>query len=284
MDPASSPTASLSHRTHSLLWKEWRARWIQFFLFIALYLVPAALFWIADDLRLFYLPLNSRDYRGLYWMGYALAFLALGLGLMSREEMSASTCWLYALPISRSRIVMRKLLALAGLALLMGIPALLLGEWIGTDEDDLIFPALAALPLLLLGAICAQHFGRSLSGWIMAALVAAPVLFLARHDTEGIRIVNLGIRLWNLPTDRIPASDFWRHFATVWGGALFKSFILTLLLAVWGVVLIGRTRIQELPPLARFALGFLFAAVLFEVAYTLYRGDVRDVVLILAGG
>lgn len=68
-----------------------------------------------------------------------------------------------------------------------------------------------------------------------------------------------------------------------WGEVTVFSILLVGLLVGWFIVLLSRTRVQELPPLPRAGCALLFCAVVAEIGFTLYLADISHLAFLIFG-
>ncbi len=266
----------------NLLWKELREKW--------LLLAAAGLFVLLGSTLLRFAlvsgafgevsrTLSSQDARRTFIVVLLhvctwIAAILLGTQLLDARELEP-THFLYGLPISRRRILTRKLAALATflavLALLgaayfvfpagpVASPLGAIAFWVSGFLKSLLRTLLWALALALVAAIIRLHISSAIVSFVLAGLVSVPVLIF----DSLLLTVSQG-----------------EHFA--WMQAFWNAGVVALLVAAWLYFLFCRTAIQEKSPAARFLLLLLFIAGLYEASYTVLACNVRDLLFILLG-
>lgn len=102
---------SLSRRTHSLFWKEWREKhWILVLLISGMLAIVGIgwAIWVSEG------RVSNEHLLLLWlWVSYLIASIFLGTVCVSRIEFNSRRCWLYALPLSRAGIASRKIAVLS---------------------------------------------------------------------------------------------------------------------------------------------------------------------------
>ncbi len=266
---ASMPPVTLSRKTHSLFWKEWRSRAGLHIVLFALLLFYAAIMRFSYG-RSLALPLD-KVFSFIPWASFLVGTLIFGTVLFSREESEPARCWLYTLPISRSGVVRQKILTL----LLQGLTLLSLGMLsafmtrdfrqlsAGTSILITVRVGLTGLVLLLLAAAVSIHLRRPMMAFLLAVftcLIIWPSMWLS---------IGLYGAEWQL--DR-PLED------------CAKCVLLVAVTGLGLTLLLTRTRIQELPSIARTGVLLVLLILYVQAVYTHLLAGWSDLWFLLTGG
>lgn len=285
----SNASAALSKKTHSLFWKEWRARgwWPG--------VVAAA--WLGALLLIVTGPGEhqpaaiGKHINPFVWMAWSLAAILLGSISFPRIESQAALCWMYGLPVSRAAVVRWKLVCLGAQWALLALwgmasgwavyrlidPELMVSWRFGAEQIavQLILAVMIGLFLSQLATVVAFYIPRPLIVVMLTALLGLPIALLSWGAILG-KFVPIDAGYW-FPLFQLDGVE-------EMSGASLRLGLLCVSLTAWLSFATSNTRVQEASPAARAGLLLVFAAALGEAAYTLLRAGVFDLMFLVLGG